>query len=138
MIYEKLEQIEKMAMQLQALIARLRHENSLLNEKNKQLRADLVSKAIAISELEDQLAAAKLVNEKNNIFNFIKLQDTEGVAKASPQKCDNVGDESSKTKRKTEKAHKTMRKPRSKARPIDLLATQEKHHETAIVEQEVA
>lgn len=124
MIYEKLEVIEKLAAQLQQVIADLRHENSVLKEINQQLRSKNLNQAIEISSLEEQLMALQAIG-KSNIYSLttIKQQGTEGVAQAQP----NTTDTPRKPRNKAieaEKPQKTVRKPR-KTPSIDLLAPEE-------------
>lgn len=121
MIYEKLEAIEKLAMQLRQVIADLRHENSLLKEANQQLRSKNLNQAIEISNLEEQLIALQAIG-KSNIYSLttIKQQGTEGVVHASANTTEMLSKLRSQES-EAEKPQKAVRKPR-KPRSIDLLA----------------
>lgn len=127
MIYEKLEAIEKLAIQLHQLVTELKQENGLLKNTIQQLRSKNLTQAIEIADLNERLAKAQSSIGKSNIYSLttIKQQGTEGVAHASS----NATETPSKPKTKVleaEKPQKAVRKPR-KARSIDLLAPEETH-----------
>lgn len=137
MIYEKLEVIEKLAAQLQQVIADLRHENSVLKEINQQLRSKNLNQAIEISSLEEQLMALQAIG-KSNIYSLttIKQQGTEGVAQAQPS----TTDPQRKLRNKAieaEKPQKAVRKPR-KTSSIDLLEPEETNSAAVYAIEEMA